>query len=403
MSVNDFYAKLFTSMGYIVEESGLISKDFCGNKTNIIIKHDDREKRLTLPTKQFLDNPDWDNLIPFHPLSENVVKGESLVIKELKRLMEIRLTDCITTLLMELSIIAADKSGQKKLNGPQRKLLPLMPEANDKSVTVLGKILCNISNKGERKICSLYIKRGGSIDGKSYKRVAVVSFPIVEELNKEEKTIFDVKVSAGEKSGIKNLFNWIIEGADIQGFYNFGSNDETAPNFHALCGAYMKLMGQLNAKIELFSKHEEIGTLYRELNWDVELNDLQAFYGQIPILPHNDGEAVKSSNVQVAAMTTNASAPVVTMPFQQPATIPFGQIIQPVVSETPELTEDGKTSWNSIVSKNPALATHNFNPMMPMQTPLAPGSYAGYDRGAPVYNGGMMQGNMPVQFSTGRV
>lgn len=404
MSVIDFYNKLFTSMGYIVEENGLISKDFCGNKSNIIIKADDKEKTLILPTKQFLDNPNWDAHVPFHPLSENVVKGESLIIKELKRLMEHRFADVITTLMMELSIIAADKSGHKKLTVPQKKFLSLMPEANDKTVTVLGKILCNLSNKGERKICSLYIKRGGSIDGKSFKRLAVVSFPITEELNKEEKTIFDVKVSTAEKNAIKNLFGWIIENVDVQGFYNFGSNDETAPNFHALCGAYMKLMSQLNAKIELFKHHEEIGNLYRELNWDVEFNDLQSFYGQIPIMPHNDGEGAKVGNTQGAVMTTTVSAPIVSAPFNQPPVAPFGQLIQPTVSQPIEETEEGKTSWNSIVSRNPALANPSFNPMMPFQQPTPPGGFAGYDRGMPVYGNGAMSQSMPMNFgNTGRI
>lgn len=402
MSVLNFYNKVITSLGYIVEENGLVSKEFGTKKTPVSFRCGDNQLRLTLPTRQFLDNPDWNSLCPFHPLSENMVKGESLVIKEFKDMVELRVTDCVTTLMMELMEIAVDKANHKKLSVAQKKFLSLVPEANEKTLTNLSKVLCSLSNKGDRKICSFYIKRGGSIDGTPFKRVGVVSFPIVEELNKDEKSIFEVKLSAAEKKAIKSLFYWIIPDADVVGQYNFGSGDEIAPNFHALCGSYLKVMAQINAKIQLFKDKEEIGSLYRDIDWDVELNDLSKLYNEIPPLAYNDGEPVKSSPQSAGvSMTPTVVAPAVNvgfMPVVEPQVMPFNSNFQQP-RPIQETTEDGKVSWNSVVSMNPSLASNpGFNPMNPYQpAPPPPGSYAGYDRGMPV-NSGFQQ---PGQFSGG--
>lgn len=405
MSVVDFYRKVLISTGCDVEENGLVSREFGGNKNPLKISIDrENSLRLTLPTKQFLDSPDWNNLIAFHPLSENIVKGESIIIKELKKLMEFRITDVITTMMLEMTEIAVDKNGHKKLSPTQKKFLTLMPEANEKTFTQLSKILCSISNKGERKLCSLYIKRGGSINGTPYKRVGVVSFPITDELNKEEKDIFDIKLSAAEKKAIKSLFYWLLPNADVVGAYNYGSEDETAPNFHALCGAFMNVMKNINAKMEMFKEREEIGKMYREINWDVEHGNLKDFYGEIPVLPYNDGDVAKTATVQTASLNTQQAVTQVAMPtIPVPMATPMFQ--QPAQPQAAEVTEDGKLSWNSVSKSNPMLATAMFNPSMPFQTQQQPmpGSYPGYDRGVSTYAGyPMMQQPIP-NFSAGRI
>ena len=402
MSVLNFYNKVITSLGYIVEENGLVSKEFGNKKTPVYFRNGDTQLRLTLPTRQFLENPDWNSLCPFHPLSENTVKGESVVIKELKDMVELRVTDCVTTLMMELMEIAVDKANHKKLSPAQKKFLSLVPEANEKTLTNLSKVLCSLSNKGDRKICSFYIKRGGSIDGTPFKRVGVVSFPIIEELNKEDKSIFEVKLSTAEKKAIKNLFYYILPEADVAGKYNFGSGDEIAPNFHALCGSYLKVMAVINAKIQLFKEKEEIINLYRDIDWDVELNDLSKLYNEIPPLAYNDGEPVKNNpHASNASMNTTVVAPVVGagfMPVIEPQVMPFNNNFQQPMP-IQETTEEGKVSWNSVVSRNPMLATSpSYNPMNPLQAPMpVPGSYSGYDRGMPVGNqyGQPMYNNNP--------
>ena len=55
-------------------------------------------------------------------------------------------------------------------------------------------------------------------------------------------------------------------------------------------------------------------------------------------------------------------------------------------------------SWNSIVNRNPTLATPQYNPMNPNFQPVAPGGFAGYDRGVPVHQPYNNQFQQPGNF-----
>lgn len=348
----EFYTKVLVSLGLVVEDNGLISKKIGGNKTPMEIKHKDSELRLTMPTQAFLDNPDWENLIPFHPISENIVKGESVIIKELRKVAELRIADVVTTLMMTLTEIASDKSSHKKLSVPMKEFLKHMPEANEKTITTLSKMIYSLSNSGDRKICSFYIKRGGSINGTPFKRVSVVNFPFMEELCKDEKEVYGVKVTAADKLAIKKLFDYLLPNSEINGNYNFGSNDNVAPNFHALMSSFYNIMNLLNAKIELFKKYDEVSDLLVEAEYDVELNNLDDFQDIIPHLNYNDGDEAKVDNSnRISANQINNMQTVNPNNFmqQQPQ---FQQPMMNMNNSIPTETPEGKISWNSVFPNN---------------------------------------------------
>lgn len=386
MNILDFYKRILVSAGCEVDDKGLVSRKIGENYSPLFI---DGNKRLILPTKEFLDNPDWDSFCPFHPLSENIVKGESLVIKELKTLMNFKIMEVASQLSMELMDVAVDIDSHKKLGRGSVDFLKMVPNVNAKTITCLSKILCALSVKGERRLSSIYIKRGGTHNGDSYKRVAVISFPFTEEINKDEKEIYDVKLTIADKAAIKNLFYYILPNADQPGFYNAGSNCDYAPNFASLCGAFLKVMKQLNSIILVFKNRLSADELLTDISWEEDLGVLSGFYNQIPPLPYNDGENSKVPDVNVAASVSMGSpvsmvsqTPTVVVPaIQMPTMAPIVPFNQPVMQAPVETSEDGKVSWNSIVSRNPSLATYPQMQLMGGQPPPAPGSYAGYDRG----------------------
>lgn len=393
MDILEFYTKVLNSLGCEVDDLGLVSLNDGEYNNPLFVEkgnkdvNDGNGRRLILPTKSFLDNPDWKCLQPFHPLSESIVKGESLIIKEMKKLMYLRITTITQQLAFGLLDIAVDKDKHKKLKPAQSEFLKLVPNVNEKTITNLGKIFHTFNMNGERRLVSIYLRRGGILNEVSYKRLSVISFPLTNELNKEDRDIYDVKLTIAEKAAIVNLFYYLLPAMDQDGEYNFGSKSDYAPHFHALCGSFIKVMKSLNRVILIFKDKLDDQDLLTDVSWEEDLEDLFKFYNVIPPLPGNEGDSVKSNEpVQGQAIPNNmvVNTSLVNNNVQAPiSNISFSAPVPPVVNEV--VTEDGKVAWNSIVSRNPQLANQNFNPGFGgMQQPqVPPGGFAGYDRGMP--------------------
>lgn len=403
----EFYKQLLESLGCIVDKSGLVSRNINDSVKPYFVKIDtpngEIEKRLCLPTDRFLADPDWDSMCPFHPLGESIVKGESVIIRELRKMISFRITELFSILSIDLMEIAADKTKQKKLSPTVAKeFLSKIPNATEKTLNNLSKIIRSLQMYGEKKLNTIYLKRGGSLrslDGKSrtYSRVSRIAFPLLEEVNKDEKEIYEVKLSSAEKSDIKNLINFIIPDYDIDTKYCFGSDSDYAPNFHSLCGLFVNVISQFNAIVTMFGKTlDPDNELKIDISWKSQLNDevFAAYHSKIPPLPYNDGEENKVSEKKTATFNQPASfnstyqpptqsmQPMMQQPQQQFINTPSVQM------QTDVVTEDGKRSWNSIKNKNPALAGYPNIPNPAQMMHAQPPSF---------YNPGMANPMQPQQ------
>lgn len=79
----------------------------------------------------------------------------------------------------------------------------------------------------------------------------------MEELLSKELNIWGSKVSKRDKLAIRAAMQWLLTptGSKEIPDYSFGSNDDTAPYFHALVHAYGDVAKRLNAVAYLWRSH----------------------------------------------------------------------------------------------------------------------------------------------------
>lgn len=284
----EFYEGVLVSAGLAVDDNGLVSYAIGGLNTPTTIK----DKRLVLPTREFLKEGNWDDYIPFHPLSENIYRTESEVIKFLRNAINLRLMSSLTLLMADLVEIAADKDMHGQLIPKQSSLLTVLDKADAKTYEAFSKIINRVTPTGDRRIVSIYLKRGGKLRGEKYSRVGVVSFPITEEFDNEDtRTIYGVKLRVKDFQGFKNLMEYIIPDCDDLERYSYGSRSLEVPFFDSLLSAYVNVAEQINKKAKLFKKHlPNFDDIYIPLDFASELDNISGYRGLIPTLEGNDGE-----------------------------------------------------------------------------------------------------------------
>lgn len=247
-------------------------------------------KFLLLPTNEVLRNPNWEDTIAFHPLSENVVRGESEVLKKLREILLTRATNVLTEVTSQLINIASNTDMHKTLSPNQSEFLSHLPEADKKMVETYLKMIASSSPVGNNRFISMYLKRGGTHDGVKYNRLCVVDLPVLKA-DEEERSIFGVKMRIKDLSSIRDLITYTLPND-----YTCGSKSQTAPYFQALLMSYVALMEDLNKVVKLFNKvFQNSDELITDLSWKAEIACLSDMRDLIPVLDGNQGAVVKGA------------------------------------------------------------------------------------------------------------
>lgn len=307
-------------------------------------------KYLVLPTKEHLTNPNWDVKQAFHPLCESVIAKDSPVFNRLKDMMVTQVFSKLSLLLFKLSEITANTDGHKKLTIQQSKVLDCAPEADEKFVNVVSKIVLNTNAlKGTNRLVSMVVSRNKILGDREYTRVGRAAFMGFKELMKSPQQLFGVKLRVKDRQYLINLLKYLLPDIIDDDGYAMGSSSGIAPNFHALCLVYAKVMKDLNHKLKLF-KMETI-----QLDWVSELDNLIKFKGLVPILPGNKGDDEESLKPQ---LVRNPIEPVVQnvqpKPIQPAVVEPRVQPVLPVqqpMRTTSTASESSHVSWNDQKNK----------------------------------------------------
>lgn len=295
MTIIELYTKILESLGLEVDDQGLVSMVVGDQKSPCSVSG----KRLAVPTRERLRSGDWEGLIAFHPLSENVARGVSPVLKKLTALVRYRLNEVIAILMTELMEIAADRDYHPKIKPTQGEILELLSEVDAKTVKGLETLLDAISTDSNQSLISVYLKRGGTWRAEKYSRLAVTSFPILEEFESDAPTIFGKKLSRKkDKKAIAALFHWLLPGADNYETYSYGSNSMVAPYFHSLCMAYAQVAVQLNKISKKYRKHlDNPDHVIIGLDWLEHMDELSVYRDLIPVLEGNDGTVIDKEKI----------------------------------------------------------------------------------------------------------
>lgn len=321
MRLLSLYKSILESLNVQADTLGLLThRSFDGQTEPVSVTVDGKSRRLVLPSPDMLSSGLSQEVVAFHPLSEVSNRGESEVFKRLKTMVSLRLTMTLMVLLEDLTELAANKSAHASLPPKLHGLLEAMPNADQKLLDSVQAILAAAVQGGKNRLINLYMKRGGTHQGRNWSRLAVVSFPILEELDNPDRKVFGVQLRVKDVPQIKALFDLVLPNSDVAGTYNAASDSMDAPYFEALMLAYAKLGAALNSIIKIAGKHIEDGNeLKMDLKWVNELADIAEMRFEIPALDGNKGISLKSSSQEpeVEAVSASAHQSHVTAPVQE--------------------------------------------------------------------------------------
>lgn len=331
MDIIEFYKGILESTGLVIgDKHGVYLEPLPEDLTPYHVN----DKHLVLPTPEILRDPNWNAQIAFHPLSENVARKDSPVLKELTKLTNLSLNINIGLLMSSLISYCANKDLHKTLNHKQTVFLSLFPDADEKAVEAWNKVDNKLN--GVNTYVKIVTLRDKKLDNQPYSRVAFVKFPIYDELiqlangTKTDNALFGVKLRKKDIKGIKALFEFLLSGLDnIDGKYSFGTRSAIAPTFHALMSATHRVFTELQRTARLLRIE------FAELKWGDALADLSKYKGLIPPLDGNEGDVTEGEK-RKTAMTPQQPVPVanpVLQPVQQPMQAPVYQ--QPAQPQRP--------------------------------------------------------------------
>lgn len=380
MKLLDLYKSILECGGLTSDDEGFVSVKFDKKSSPALI----HGKRLVLPTQKQLSAENWNDKIIFHPLSENILRGESEVITKMRSVFNIRLNYTFAALAQNLLTIITSIGEHHKLTPEQSEILTAVKNVDETTLISFTKMMVNsIQESPEKVFINIFLKRGGTINGKKHSRVGVVTFPLYEELKKEQEVYYGVKLRSKDRLGLLQLYEYMLPNLDTPEAYNFGSDSGVAPFLDALMGSVLGIASKMNDILELFKGLIDAGEdLVFESNWVESFENLNEMIPQIRLIPSQAGNEGKTK-VMETPVHVAAPAPVHLQTFQPPPAVapyqpqpvynpqqPPQQFQQPQVAG-PIITENG-LDFNSLLRSNPQLAARvaPFNAPQMMQPGL---------------------------------
>lgn len=419
MTLQSLYEAILASLGLTVDQ-GLVSEVTPTGLTPVMVS----SKRLVVPTRDIQRTANWNVQQAFHPACESVVRGESAVIRWMRMMVNTRLTFNIMAVVKELMSIAIDPKRHGSLSPTQAGYLSALADVDAKTYENLMKVLEQISPEGDKRVVNVYLKRGGQLKGVGYMRVAIVTFPILEQFKNEEHIIFGVKMRKKDRLAIEALFRYVLGDVNETESYSRGSANQAAPYFDALMRAFIAVQGRINNLVALYSKdfaaYPGVGA---NLDWAETLEDLDKLRIQIPPLTGNEGDVpgneaqpvsapqtpgVVSQSVPQAGPVTVTAQPgndqTVALGYNgariKPLGAPAAQAAANGVSVPGTIVDEGAEWAKFVASRSMPMmpqfqAAGGMNPGMMMQQPMM--------QQMPMMNPGMMmpQQQMPMMWNNG--
>ena len=288
MELIEFYTALLSFAGVKVNENGSTYKLIKNEKYPVVIDN----KSLFLPTKEALR--DVTDKCIFHPLTESVNNTESKVIQYLSRSINARLNTAAAVLTNVLLSIVASPEMHKSLTPDQTSMLVMIGDADATTVNKLSSITTKAFSKEET--CKLFVrqflKHGGVLHDKRYRRISVVSFPFLDLMEKGE--FESAKLRAKDKVAYNNLIKYLLPNSEVENYYSFGSQSHRAPYLHALYLGALRVASVFNEVAEDFKDNipeDAYENCTFNTSWIEVMDDLDSMIEQIRrVPPQNDNE-----------------------------------------------------------------------------------------------------------------
>lgn len=387
MKLNELYTKILTALHVKATPEGFLTYESFDGPHPLTVKDGNVNKRLALPTPEILKAANWDEVIPFHPLSEHLNRGVSPVMNALVKVATIRLTEVIPDLMYQLLKLACEPDRHAKMSPQSQKVLSALKDASPKTLDVLEKILKRIDMTPDRKLVSIYLKRKGVYRGVTG-RVCVIGFPIVEELSGTERSVWGVKLTQKDQAVLEALMEYILPGCSDVESYSALSESKVAPYFESFLEAYEKVVTQLNRVIQANHKElDNVDKLKTKIDWGNLSEDLLANRSAIPPLDGNKGTILdESPSVESSSVQPNtpppAPAPAPVLAPTPPPMTPIGYPQQPPAPIQQQTSHPGESLADKLLRRQAELQhPQGYAPMgypPPQNPPGYPPSYPAY-------------------------
>lgn len=287
LSLSKVYEGILKSMQYDVDETGLVSIITpTGTKAEATVGG----ARLVVPTQKRLRDGFTEDLQPYHPLCESISRrGTSPVLQHMQRSVKQHLGFLVSFLADALVKMSLNTSIHKDLPPDMSDVLMKLTGVTDKTQAILDKLI-PAAHK-QNKLVTVYLKGAGTFQGQKVNRIAVIRFPILDELDNDsdKDMVLGVKVPAKQRKVISGLLRLIIPFGDSPEEYSAGTISRVAPFFTAFLQAYHKIATRMNQSINRFAGPLALPLKPIELfplDW---IDQFPAIYNQIPSLNGNDG------------------------------------------------------------------------------------------------------------------
>lgn len=297
---SELYIPLLASLNVYPNEDGSLSQRFLGTDKLCTIG----KRVVKLPLPEVINNLDSSKVIVFHPLAENVARGDSVIQNYLKQLITMNVSFKLFFLTQTLYNLAYDKTQHERLSGDQLTLLSLLPDADAKGARNLEEVISKVDMKNTR-IYNLFNKRNGKLGEAQYNRVAVATFPLFSEILNPEKSDVWKNVRKRDLKEFKMLFDYILPGWDKPDTYSAASDSMEAPSFQASVLAYLKVAKELNRIANIYSNYlisdeENIANqIIVDLGYEGKMSNLSKFRNILPILEGNTGDPISNGGQAV--------------------------------------------------------------------------------------------------------
>lgn len=290
----DLYKSILTCAGMVSDGEGFVFVKM-GNDKSPARTSDG--KQIVLPTNDQLMNGDRSNRVIFHPLSENIMRsGESEVISKLRSIFNIKINYTFAAISQSLLTLCASIADHRKLTPDQSEMLSVIKDVDEKTIVAFtSMMLHSLKENPEKSFINIYLKRKAMFGDKIYARGGVVTFPLYNELIKDQDKYYGVKLRSKDKIAFLQLYQYIFPCIDDPQSYNRGSNSDVAPFIDALMNTVMSISSKFNDIIELFGpiidSHEDLIFNSDWVECFENLQDLVPQIRQVPVQAGNEGKA----------------------------------------------------------------------------------------------------------------
>lgn len=248
----ELYRQLLTTCSHTVDEDGRVFLEAVKGKPTPIVVND---KDLYLPMAHHLRHPE-ENQIFFHPMSEQITRGESEIFTHLKRAMILKMITSMSMIGTGLLALQNDTAAQRRMSIDQVNIIMgLVDTDKEKSGTAwLAMMFREIKENPHRMDTwplNIHMRRNGKFEGKPYRRVAVTHFPLLEKLFSGEKLMDDAGKDRFRKKDylmFQQVAKAIFPDVDkpLSETYNEGYDGTLAPYTVCFLRAYKKLADRIN-------------------------------------------------------------------------------------------------------------------------------------------------------------